>query len=233
MKFVKGRCKTFKRSDGVEIFLLPKPYCQLCADPINPSYEDSAICYNCYKGDTRIDGKNLSRVYAASVYISRSLGHELSEEIKKCKSDISYAKGLAEVLEYAIKEMYPQLRSYDLLVPAPRGSKTATMNHVKNIVDELSNRVGIPTKDVLYKIADYPSQRTFKKEGRIENVRDQIGCRERVSGRIIVVDDTYTTGATLLNSAKALKKMGAEEVVGLVLGRAASIEHLIYTEVLE
>jgi len=233
MKFVKGRCETFKRSDGVQIQLLPKPYCRLCAYPTPAPYD---ICYNCDFGETQVDKRHLSRIYAASVYISHlphSLRHELSEEIVKCKYDIAYTNGLAEVLEYAISEMYPELQSYDFLVPTLRGSKTATTNHVKNIVDELSNLVGIPTRDVLYKKVDYPSQRTLNREGRIENVRDKIGCREHVNGRIIVVDDTYTTGATLLNSAKPLKEMGAEEVVGLVLGRATDVTHLKYVGVLE
>lgn len=231
-RFITRRCNTFKRSDGVEILLLPEPYCNICAAPIKPSYGGSGICYDCYSRNTRVDLENLSRVYAASVYLSRSSGHILSEEIKKCKHDLSYVEGLAEVFEHAIKVMYSELESYDLLVYPPRGSRAA-INNIKSIVENLSDRIGIPTKDIIYKKIDYRSQQGLSREARIDNIKDKIGCKEHVDGQIIVIDDTYTTGSTMLNSALALKGMGAEKVVGLVLGRATDIKHLVYVEVLE
>ncbi|TET85981.1 MAG: ComF family protein, partial [Anaerolineales bacterium] len=38
--------------------------------------------------------------------------------------------------------------------------------------------------------------------------------------RVIVVDDLYTTGATLSSCAQALLEAGAVEVYGLTVGRA-------------
>jgi len=233
-RFIRDRCDYFTRSDGVTIVLLPKPYCERCADPIPPSYVGTGLCYNCYSGNTLVDLINLSKVYAASVYVSHSIGHILSDEIKKCKHDLSYTEGLAEVLEHATTVMYPELKSYDALTFPPRGSRTAKKNHLKEIVNSLSDRIEIEVMDILYKLTDYPSQQTLSRENRIENVKDKIGCSEYVTDRrVIVVDDVFTTGATLLNSAKALRKMGAKAVVGLVLGRAANIKHLEYTEVIE
>ncbi len=233
-QFIKGRCDSFTRSDGVTISLLPKPYCERCADPIRPSIS-TGLCYNCYNGNTQVDLANLSKVYAASVYVSHSIGHILSGEIKKCKHDLSYTGGLAEVLEHATTVMYPELNSYDALTFPPRGSKTEKENHLEGIVNNLSARIEIEVMDILSKLTDYSSQWKRSRENRIENVKDQIGCSEYVTDRrIIVVDDVFTTGATLLNSAKALRKMGAREVVGLVLGRAAGTEHLLkYAEVIE
>lgn len=228
--FIDGRCKTFERSDDKKILLLPKPYCKMCASPIGSGYER---CYGCHNDDTRVDKKSLSKVYAASIYLSNSNGHILSEEIKKCKRNLEYVEGLAEVLEYAVKKMYPELKSYDLMVPTPRGNSKVTENHTKYIVDSLSAHVGIPAKDILYKKDDYSPQLKLGKEDRIENVKDKIGCKEDVDGKVIVVDDVYTTGATMLNSAKALKERGAYKVVGLVLGRAIDIKDLVRFNVLE
>jgi len=234
-RFISHRYDFLNRSDGAKIYLLPKPYCERCAEPIHPSYAGSGLCYHCYNGKTQVDQINLSRVYAASVYISHSsIGHNLSEEIKKCKHDLSYTEKLAEVLEHAIKKMYPELRYYNIITYPPRGSKTARENHIEKIADILSARVGIRSRDLLYKLVNYPSQQTLSREKRIENVRDKIGCKEYVDNqKVIVIDDVYTTGATLLNSAKALKRMGARKVVGLVLGRAVNINHLLYIEAIE
>ena len=81
-RFIKGHCETFNRIDGVEITLLPKPHCQLCADPTSV-HQEYDLCYACYTGNTQVDGENLSRVYAASLYIPGVSGHKVSEEIKK------------------------------------------------------------------------------------------------------------------------------------------------------
>jgi predicted amidophosphoribosyltransferase len=223
-EYVEGRWKTFRMGDEV-IPLFPEPLCGMCAAPIDVSYE---ICYNCYSGDTQVDKINLLRIYAASVYISESVGHTVSEEIKKCKNDISCADSLAEVLDFAIKDLYPELTEYDLLVYPPRG-ETSKLNHLETIATKLSQRVRIPQRDLLFKITDYPSQRGLDRDNRIENVQDKIGCKNNVNNlRVVVVDDTCTTGATLLNSAKALKSKGAKEVVGLAIGRATNIKNLIY-----
>lgn len=44
-------------------------------------------------------------------------------------------------------------------------------------------------------------------------------CSVRLPSTIILVDDVYTTGATLNAAAAALKKMGIKHVFGLTLGR--------------
>lgn len=234
--FVDERWKVFERNDGTRVPLLPEPYCEKCADPIHPDYIGSGLCYNCYHGDTRVDGDNLSKVYAASISLKKPRKGPLSSltnEIFENKKDASHAEEFAEILQFAMNEMYPDLYSFDLLLPTPAGRKTATFNHMKNVVKSLSSRVDKPYKNVLFKKTDYPSQRTLKKEERIENVKNNIGCREEVGGNIILVDDVYTTGATMLNSAKALKNMGAEKVIGLVISRASNKGHLAHIGALE
>lgn len=68
-------------------------------------------------------------------------------------------------------------------------------------------------------------------------IDDQIGlsARERrrnvegafkadpLRGRVLLIDDTYTTGATMEASFAALKAAGAEEVIGLVCMKAGEV----------
>ena len=228
---VRSRIETFTRSDGKVVMLLPDPYCLLCASPIPEGYD---LCYDCNRAEFPVDGINLSRIYAATIYVPKVETNILiNEEIRNCKKDPSYVNNLVEVLEYVIKNKYPELNSMDILVPAPRGEKT-DYNHMFEITKKLSRHIGIPTKDILYKNEDYPSQVGLGKEARIENVKGKIGCKERVDGKsILLVDDVVTTGATMLNSAIALTEKGAHEVVGLVIGRDTSTKNLLYCGVLE
>lgn len=61
---------------------------------------------------------------------------------------------------------------------------------------------------------------------RKENMRDAFALREIVEllpSSILLVDDIATTGATMEEAAKVLKKAGAEKVFGLVLASGALI----------
>jgi len=63
----------------------------------------------------------------------------------------------------------------------------------------------------------------LQKKERIRNVKGAFGLSspEKFQGRqVILVDDVATTGSTLNECARVLKKAGAQEVVALVLARA-------------
>lgn len=232
-RYVKERFEVFKRSDGEVFLLLKEPFCEKCADPIQEKYAGHDLCYACYEGDTRVDGDNLSRIYAASIYIRDSMGHKLTIEIKKFKDDPEYGEGLAEILAYCITERYPELQSYDLMVSPPSGD--GERDQMDELLILLSPKVGIPHRPILEEIEERPSQKDMSCKGeRIENVKDNIGCTRDLNGEdVIIVDDVYTTGATMQNSAKALREKGAGTVVGLVLGRDGGFGHFEYAGILE
>ena len=62
---------------------------------------------------------------------------------------------------------------------------------------------------------------------RISNVAHAFECRIRKTherGRVWLVDDVVTTGATLNDAARALLQAGFEEVVGICLARTSRLE---------
>ena len=77
---------------------------------------------------------------------------------------------------------------------------------------------------LLKKLRDTPPQsQTGSAEKRRANIAGAYACLrpERVQGkRILLVDDIVTTGATLSEAAKVLKKAGAKEVICATLARS-------------
>jgi len=76
-------------------------------------------------------------------------------------------------------------------------------------------------KDVLIKIKNTKPQASI--ESRNERLKNIIGCflvknPKKVKGKnIILIDDVFTTGATLSEAKKVLKKAGAKKIIAFVL----------------
>ncbi len=82
-----------------------------------------------------------------------------------------------------------------------------------------------PTKDfisddLLDRIKKTQQQAKLKKENRLLNIQDAFKLKKTPPTRVVLVDDVFTSGATLNEAAKTLKKAGVQEVWALTLFRA-------------
>jgi predicted amidophosphoribosyltransferase len=85
---------------------------------------------------------------------------------------------------------------------------------------ELGRRWSIPCRALLAAPLRRRPQRGLSPAGRRANVRGAFRARSEVPRRVCVVDDVYTTGATLSACGSALRRRGAGEVAALTLARA-------------
>ena len=72
------------------------------------------------------------------------------------------------------------------------------------------------------KTKNTPPQAELNRSQRIQNVENvfMVQNEEKISGkRIFLVDDVYTTGATMEEAAQALKASGAKQIFGIVVAR--------------
>ena len=88
------------------------------------------------------------------------------------------------------------------------------------LAEELSLRWGIPARALLDGPLWRRPQRGLARDGRRRNVRGAFTGRAGVHGRVVLVDDVHTTGATLSAAARALRAAGAEAVFAATLARA-------------
>ncbi len=116
---------------------------------------------------------------------------------------------------------------FDLLIPVPLHSKRLSergFNQALLLVKELSQRIRIPySKRLLRKGVPTPPQIHLSGRERETGVRGSFHIQrenEIVGKTVLLVDDVYTTGATVNECSKVLLKAGAERVDVLTLAHA-------------
>jgi ComF family protein len=104
-------------------------------------------------------------------------------------------------------------------VPAhPRRARERGFDQARLLARRLSARTGLPVVDVLVRRGRGGPQVGSGRRARL--ARDLgISARRAVSGRLVLVDDVHTTGATLAACARALRAAGAEEVLAVTYAR--------------
>ncbi len=112
------------------------------------------------------------------------------------------------------------------LVPIPLHGKRLRKrgyNHAKLLAEGLSERLNLKAFNVLKRIKDTKSQFGLKLKERKKNIKNAFSVSSNYSitqlPNIFLVDDILTTGSTLLEGARILKKNGAKKVWGLTLAR--------------
>jgi ComF family protein len=129
---------------------------------------------------------------------------------------------LARTLGEALAQAVP--RDADAIVPMPlaRGRLAERgFNQALEIARVVAARTSIPLLSLACrKVVDTPPQATLPWKERARNVRRAFVCDADLSGkRIAVVDDVLTTGATLNELARVLRRAGAVSVAGWVVAR--------------
>ena len=113
----------------------------------------------------------------------------------------------------------------DRILPLPLARKRLAergFNQSALLASRVARDLGIAfAPHGLLKVRDTPAQAGLDREARLKNVRGAFDCSESLAGlRIAVVDDVMTTGATLSEAARTLKKAGAAFVSAWVVARA-------------
>lgn len=140
----------------------------------------------------------------------------------KFRAQLSLAEFFAKALA---RRMAATAAEFDEVVPMPmasarlaqRGYDQTTLI-AEALVRELPTLVLLRR---LTKLRDTPPQSGLDREARLKNVRGAFECTRNLTGRhVAILDDVMTTGATLSEAARALKKAGAARVTALAVARA-------------
>jgi competence protein ComFC len=107
-------------------------------------------------------------------------------------------------------------------VPAHPGRRRRTgLNPAACLAGSLARRTGLPVATALAQLRASTPQVGLARRERLANARGSVtATRAPPRGRIVLVDDVYTTGATLDACARALLGAGTDEVLAVTFARA-------------
>ncbi len=181
--------------------------CKKCGKPLNIDTDYCLMCQN--------NERHFNRVYSALEYSGKTerMIYDLKFGGKKYK-----AKYLSALLADLL--LNEGLR-VDFVVAMPlheRRLKERGYNQAALLAESLASRLGLPIRQCIERVKETQMQAKTSGQDRISNVRDAFVAVDSCKGkRVLLVDDVLTTGATMSEAAKALKKAGAIEVIGITL----------------
>lgn len=114
----------------------------------------------------------------------------------------------------------PEEWTADCIVPVPLSKqrlKERGYNQSALLADEVAKRCDLPVREeLLTRVRETEKQSLMSKEQRLKNLKGAFKASDECAGlSIVLIDDIKTTGATLCECAKELKKHGAVRVYAL------------------
>lgn len=121
-----------------------------------------------------------------------------------------YAKFIARMMTED-KSVFEKIDMITFVPISSKRKKERGFNQAEEIAKEISKIVGIETVELLEKVKDNKTQAGLSQKERLENLKGtfeiKAGLEDKIKGKnVLIIDDVFTTGATL-NECSAVLKM--------------------------
>ncbi len=189
---------------------LAPPCCRKCLADLPPARLYCPHCgsFNRDPGPCCPDGGSLRSLFALSLYQGewRKMLHRL-----KYRGERRLSRPLGNWLGTALLETgwSPDLITF---IPLhPRKALERGYNQSELIARRVAGVLGLPLIPILKKIKDTPSQTELSRIERYKNAEGAFASIKFIppGSTVLLVDDIYTTGATMKGAAEVLSRAGA------------------------
>ena len=207
----------------------------VCADCIKKSKLAKQICIECQKPS--IDGVTHAKCKKPwgldGCLVVWEYGKVIRKVILKLKYNFVYeaAEDISVYMADYLEREVTAISQEPLLIPVPlhrRRSNWRGFNQSEEVGRLLSKKLGWTfSSDILVRKVSKKPQMELKGDERRENIRGVFSLNPKLNKtelsaanyQMLVFDDVLTTGATIREAAKVLKRNGAKVVWGLTVAR--------------
>ena len=202
----------FCRRCAKEIRFACEPVCKVCGKVI--ADENGELCKDCRKKKHTFTQSKGVYVYEGKI---KAMMYRFKYGNRRCYGHI-FARDIIRLHGAWIERC-----GIDAIVPVPMYKKKQRRrgyNQAEVIARALSKEIGIPMyPDIVCRNRSTVPMKGLNDTQRQKNLKNAFNFNEKgiLLRRVLIIDDIYTTGATLDEVAKALLKGGVEEVYGLCL----------------
>ena len=223
---------------AAEQWILPGA-CLSCHDPVGPG--DALVCAHCQASWRQLPHPQCVRCGQPVTGVASGcrICAGWPEELGRARSAVWFddaARPVVHQLKYGgwwrVAEPMARLiarldpcREAGLLVPVPLAAARARVrgyNQAERLGRALASLTGLPLRpDLLLRKRETRTQTALAPEARRANVAGAFHAVGVPAGaRLILIDDVFTTGATLVEAAATLVEAGAERVELVTFARA-------------
>ena len=194
------------------------PFCSKCSEPFAGAITTQFSCANCAHRRLYFDA-------AVSAYRSRGIARHVILNFKYGKQ-FHLRHLVGQWLIVALNDSRVRGRKFDAIVPVPlhpARERERGFNQAALLAECVSGHTGVPVCQVLQRVRFTTTQTAFDRAERIQNLRDAFRLRKKADVRrldVLLIDDVLTTGSTLSECARILKRNGARSVYAATAARA-------------
>jgi ComF family protein len=200
-----------------KIKLVTGPLCSICGTTFSDSPASSHLCGDCLENKTFFS-------YARSVFCYETFILKAIHQFKY-RRNISVGETLASFMAgFSFPDI--DFTDYSLIIPVPLHIKRLRergFNQSLILARAIEKQRQVPVNFSLLKRRKFTlTQAGSKRDERKKNIRDafEVTDRKKIAGKnVILIDDVYTTGATINECAKTMISAGAQKVAVLTLAR--------------
>jgi len=194
------------------------PFCAKCSEPFDGAITTSFACANCAHRTLHFEA-------AVSAYRARGIVRHVILNFKYGRQ-IHLRHLVVRWLVAALDDERIRERRFDAIVPVPlhpARQRERGFNQAGVLAEWLSTHMAVPLRPVLQRIRYTTTQTAFDRSERMQNLRGSFRLRKNADVRrlrVLLIDDVLTTGSTLSECARTLKKAGAQSVYAATAARA-------------